>query len=134
MKKNTRKEIDAQAALMAVSAKVGDEDIKRLLKNKKKLEDMSRKGPLESFFDDIKMMFSMVKDYASRSYTDIPFGTIAAIAGSLLYVLSPIDLIPDFIPGIGLVDDAAVVAACLRLVKIDIDKYREWKNGGRAQG
>ena len=49
--------------------------------------------------------------------------TIAA----LLYVLSPIDLIPDFIPVVGYVDDALVVAVCIKLVQADLDKYRDWK-------
>jgi len=127
MKKQTRKEIDAQAALMAATKQVGDEEVKKLLKNKRKLDDISRKGPLEKLFEDIRTMFSMVKDYASGAYREIPFGTIAAITGALLYVISPVDLIPDFIPGIGLVDDAAVVMACLRLVKVDVDRYRKWK-------
>lgn len=128
-KKYTRKEIDAQAALMAASAKVGDDELKDLLKKKKKLHDLARRGPLEKLFDDISTMFSMVKDYASGAYREVPFGTIAAVAGALLYVLSPVDLIPDFIPMVGLIDDAAVVTACLSLIRIDIGKYTEWKAG-----
>lgn len=50
------------------------------------------------------------------------------IAGALLYFLSPIDFIPDSIPGIGYVDDAAVVLACLKLVQSDVDEYREWQS------
>ena len=52
---------------------------------------------------------------------------IAAIVAALLYVLSPIDLIPDFIPIIGYVDDALVVSACLAMVKQDLHAYRNWK-------
>jgi len=115
-KEYTRKQRDAQATLMAASTKVRDEELKELLGKKKKRHDIARKGPLEKLFDDISMMFSMVKDYASGAYKEVPFGSIAAAAGSLLYVLSPIDLIPDFIPGIGLIDDASVVTACLSLI------------------
>jgi uncharacterized membrane protein YkvA (DUF1232 family) len=42
-------------------------------------------------------------------------------------VLSPVDLIPDFIPGIGLIDDAAVVVACLNLIQSDFEAYKAWK-------
>lgn len=69
----------------------------------------------------------MVGDYFSGEYTEVPFGTIAGIIGTLLYVLSPIDLIPDFIPFLGLVDDAAMVGFCLACVHSDIDRYREWQ-------
>jgi uncharacterized membrane protein YkvA (DUF1232 family) len=83
-------------------------------------------GALDRFLDDIKTMIAMVRAYASRSYREMPIGTVAAIAGALLYVLTPIDFIPDFIAGVGLVDDAAVVRACLKLVGYDVKKFREW--------
>ena len=84
-------------------------------------------GALERFVEDIKTMLAMVRAYAKRQYREMPIGTIAAIAGALLYVLTPIDFIPDFIAGVGLVDDAAVVRACLRLVGLDVKKFREWQ-------
>jgi uncharacterized membrane protein YkvA (DUF1232 family) len=41
----------------------------------------------------------MLRDVFTGIYKKVPVGTIAAIIGTLLYVLSPIDLIPDFLPG-----------------------------------
>ena len=63
----------------------------------------------------------------------VPLKTIAAIVGTLVYVLSPIDIIPDFIPGFGYLDDAGVVELCRRLIKSDIDKYRAWKESGNQK-
>ena len=40
-----------------------------------------------------------------------------------------IDIIPDYIPGLGYVDDAAVIAGCLLLVKTDLEDYRLWRKG-----
>ena len=79
------------------------------------------------FISDLKILFSVVQDYVKGDYREIPWLTIAAIVFALLYVLSPIDLIPDFIPVIGLVDDALVIAACLAMVEQDLNKYVEWK-------
>ena len=64
-------------------------------------------------------------------YTKVPVGTIVAIVSALIYFVSPVDFIPDFIPGIGQVDDAAVIVACLALVTADLDEYSVWrkKNG-----
>jgi uncharacterized membrane protein YkvA (DUF1232 family) len=46
---------------------------------------------------------------------------------SLLYVLNPMDLIPDVIPGVGAIDDAAVVSLCLLLIEQDLLAYRSWR-------
>ena len=54
----------------------------------------------------------------------MPKGTVAAIIGTLLYVLSPADLIPDVIPVVGYLDDAAVLALCLKFAKHDVDEYK----------
>ena len=56
------------------------------------------------------------------TYRAIPWWSVAAIVAALFYVLDPIDLIPDFIPDIGYIDDAAVVAICLRMVDADLQK------------
>ena len=83
---------------------------------------------LKEYFDDFKDLFSLFKDFYKGNYKEVPWLVIASIGGSLLYVLSPIDLIPDFIPVVGYLDDAAVFAACLKFVNEDLEKYRSWKN------
>src|SRR5680860_175375 len=83
---------------------------------------------LLSFLILIKSMCN-IQNYL---YKDVPWLVIASIGGSLLYVLSPIDLIPDFIPFVGYLDDALVFAACLKFAQQDLEKYREWKNAGSS--
>ena len=53
--------------------------------------------------------------------------TIGAIAVVLLYVLNPLDIVPDLIPGFGFVDDAGVFAIGFKLIKKDFDRYLEWR-------
>ena len=78
---------------------------------------------LRGFINDIKLFFRMLKDFFSGNYKSVPVGTIVAIAGTLIYVLVPADIVPDVIPGLGLIDDAAVLGLCVKLVKTDIDNY-----------
>jgi uncharacterized membrane protein YkvA (DUF1232 family) len=85
-------------------------------------------GPFEKFAKNIKLLFSIVKDYTNGRYREIPWTTIAAIIGSLIYIFSPIDLIPDFLPILGLTDDAAVLGLCLAGIASDLKKYEIWKN------
>lgn len=76
----------------------------------------------------VPIMASLVKNYVKKEYTDIPIGTIIAIVSSLIYFVSPIDFIPDSIPVLGYFDDAAVVAACWKLVESDVEEYEKWRN------
>ena len=57
----------------------------------------------------------------------VPWYAKALIAVVVGYAFSPIDLIPDFIPVIGTLDDAAVMAACLKLVEDELNAYTLWK-------
>lgn len=76
---------------------------------------------------ELPALVSLVKAYVNKKYTDIPIGSIIAIVGALIYFLSPVDLIPDIIPGIGLVDDAAVITLALKLVHDDVVEYKAWR-------
>ena len=108
--------------------RIKKEDIEKVTR---KADDIERKvresGPLKRYIDDVKLLLSLVKDYWSGDYKEIPYWAIGATVFALLYVLSPIDLIPDFIPVVGLVDDAAVVALCLYMIEQELHDYSEWK-------
>jgi len=105
---------------------VTEDDVSGVLDKEQEILGKAR-GPLAKFAQNIKLLFSVVKDYANGSYRQIPWGTVAAIVGALLYIFSPIDLVPDFIPVVGLLDDAAVLAACLKLIGKDLAKYQAWQ-------
>jgi len=90
-------------------------------------EKFEKQGKLKKFLSEFKLLFNMSRDYFKGDYTVIPWYIIAAIGSTLLYVLSPIDAIPDIIPIVGYVDDAAVMALCLKFVNIEIEEYKKWK-------
>ena len=96
-----------------------------LLKLEKKLKVVPKLGDTLAI---IPTMISLVRSYSQKEYTNIPLGTIISIIGSLIYFLSPIDIIPDSIPGIGHIDDATVILACLKWVEDDIREYIAWRD------
>lgn len=77
----------------------------------------------------VPIMASLIKSFVKKEYTDIPIGSVIAIISALIYFVSPIDLIPDWVPGAGYIDDALVVVACLKMVESDIDEYTKWRKG-----
>lgn len=104
-----------------------DADAEKVMENQEKIEKIASNGTLSKFLDDIKLYFKMLGDIFTGKYKKIPVGTIAAIVGTLLYVLSPVDLIPDFVPVIGYLDDAAILAACLNFTRFDVEEYKKEK-------
>jgi uncharacterized membrane protein YkvA (DUF1232 family) len=83
-------------------------------------------GILGWLIGDLKLFVSLMKDYGSGAYKKFPFLSVAGIVFTLAYIISPIDLIPDYIIGIGQIDDAAVLGLCLYLLRKDLGKYKEW--------
>jgi uncharacterized membrane protein YkvA (DUF1232 family) len=119
---------DAREQLDAEASKVHRSDLETLLERQRAIEEKVKgSGKLARFSGDIKLMFSMVRDYWYGNYRSVPWKTIAAVAGALLYVLNPLDVIPDLLFGFGFIDDAGVVALCLKLVESDLLRYAEWK-------
>ena len=108
--------------------KVTEKDVEKVVD---KSEDIKKKfsarGPLARFIEDGQLLIALVKDYRTGAYRQIPYGTIASIVFTLIYVLNPFDLMPDVLPLIGQVDDVAVMGACLILVEQDLHKYKAWK-------
>ena len=89
---------------------------------------MQNEGPIAEVFHDLKLLLSLVKDYMSGAYREIPYGSIVAAVAAILYFVSPIDFIPDFIPVVGLVDDVFVIGFVLKKIHSDLEKYEKWKS------
>lgn len=104
-----------------------EDDAQKLMDNQEKIEKIASNDTLHKYLNDIKLYFQMLGDVFTGKYKKVPVGTIAAIVGTLLYVLSPIDLIPDFLPIIGYLDDAAMLALCLNFTKFDVEEYKNNK-------
>ena len=78
-------------------------------------------------WETLQTMFRLIKASVSGEYTGVPTSTVAAAVAVLIYFISPIDLIPDFIPVLGLLDDVALVAWFSTTLKGEIDKFHEWE-------
>jgi uncharacterized membrane protein YkvA (DUF1232 family) len=78
-------------------------------------------------WETLQTLFRLIKASMAGEYTGVPTTTVVAAVAVLLYFLSPIDFIPDFIPVLGLLDDVALVAWFSTTVKSEIDRFHEWE-------
>ncbi|WP_456479908.1 YkvA family protein [Nautilia sp.] len=92
--------------------------------DEKEVENFFHKFKNLSFIDDMKLLFEMITD---KDYSLSP-STYAVIAGALAYVVLPFDVLPDFLPGIGFIDDAFVISAVIKKLKDEIENYKRFKN------
>lgn len=110
-----------------------ERDVPRVLYKQKKIrKKFQTKGFLIRFRADALSMVAMLNDYYHRRYLKVPWYIISAIGAALLYVLIPVDLLPDFIPVVGYIDDASVFGLCLDLVGKELQKYRLWTEQNKA--
>ncbi|MBQ7158900.1 MAG: DUF1232 domain-containing protein [Treponema sp.] len=105
----------------------GTHELETVSQNEDAIKHKAEKGFLSKFTDEIFNLLDMVRAVVRRDYTEISKNNLAAIVFTLIYVLSPLDVIPDVVPAVGLLDDAAMVALCLKLVRDAVVAYKKWK-------
>ncbi len=82
----------------------------------------------QRFGEDVMKDFGrLVKAWLSGTYRVFPWRTLFVLILVGIYAISPFDLIPDFIPIIGVIDDAAMLGFLVRSLMKDVQKFREWE-------
>ena len=91
--------------------------------NEEETEDFSKKHTNASWYDNFKILFNMITD---NDYA-VDKKTYLIIAGALAYVVFPIDIIPDFILGVGFLDDAFLLGFVVKQLTDEINQYKQFK-------
>lgn len=108
--------------------KIDKEDVDAALRKEKDVTEKIKDVKLLNKYSEMgKTMFGMLRDFKNGNYKDVPWLTIAAIVFSMLYIFNPLDLVPDFIPGLGYIDDLAVFTYAIKFIENDLHKYLDWK-------
>ncbi len=72
-------------------------------------------------------MLRLIRAYYRGDYRNVAIGTLLIIIAAILYVVNPFDLIPDWVPGLGLLDDAFVVGFAVRKTQRTLDDFMAWE-------
>jgi len=78
------------------------------------------------FIGRVELAVDCIRDVAARRYR-LPWKTVGALSAALAYFLSPVDLVPDFIPLSGFIDDAAVLGLVFGAAEADLRRYISWR-------
>jgi uncharacterized membrane protein YkvA (DUF1232 family) len=93
-----------------------------------KLKKMIEKTGLKEIRHNLELMIPYVKDVVSGTYKDYNTTNLVLIMICIIYVVSPVDIIPDFIPVLGFTDDVTVVAYAMKIVSEELRQYETWRN------
>lgn len=92
------------------------------------------RGAKPDFWSQLKALFRLLRSYTRKEYTVVPWGSIVMVMVAILYFVSPIDLIIDWLPLAGFVDDAAVLLFVIRQIKHDLDTFLAWESAQKNPG
>jgi uncharacterized membrane protein YkvA (DUF1232 family) len=70
----------------------------------------------------------MIRAYLNGDYRNIPWKNLLMITAGIVYFVTPLDLVPDFIPLTGLLDDLTVLMWVFNSVRDSIEEFEEWEN------
>jgi uncharacterized membrane protein YkvA (DUF1232 family) len=102
----------------ARSGQLADEALAKAEKNK---------GALGRVWGDVTSLIRLLNAWARGRYRAVPWRTVSLAIAALLYFVSPLDGVPDFIPALGLVDDVFIVTWVMRAIQKDLEKFRLWE-------
>ena len=92
----------------------------------------SKDNKFKQLFDAALTLVRLIRAYVNGAYRDIQTSTILSGLAVLLYVLSPIDLVPDFIPVLGFLDDLSLISWFIGKFQDEMRRFREWESSAHA--
>ena len=82
------------------------------------------KNGLSSVKENLLLMKDYLYDVTTGKYKDYDVKKLMVIVGAVIYVVTPFDFLPDFIPP-GLIDDLSIVAWALKEASVELEKYKQ---------
>ena len=93
----------------------------------------SQGGRLGKLKDDLRLLQALCLAYWRGDYRAISGKSLIAVVAGLMYFVSPVDAIPDFIPVFGMLDDVAVLAWLMKTLDNELNAFRAWRNRQSAE-
>ena len=83
--------------------------------------------------DDLNLLLGLCAAWWRGEYRAVGRQALLSVVAALLYFLTPLDMVPDWLPGAGLLDDLAVLTWVMRTWAAELDAYRAWREARPAE-
>ena len=90
------------------------------------LQPYLHKDGLKDAKEDMILLIDYITDVAKGNYTDYNVNRLLIVIAALLYVIDPIDMVPDFIIG-GFLDDVTVIGWAITKVAQELEDYKLYR-------
>jgi|SRR5690554_666287 len=115
-----------KAKKKAVKILADQEKLKKLI-NEGKAKASEKQEELKGVWKDFQTLLRLIKAWWAKEYTSVPWNTIIYATTAVLYFVIPFDLIPDFIPVVGFLDDITIITFVINSLQKDIVAFTKWE-------
>ena len=118
-------------AVLELANTLAPADVGDLLAEEKMLRERALRlgrAPGRILRAQLDLALSCLGDHVAGACPQIPFYTISLLAAGVAYLAEKLDLIPDFLPRGGTLDDALVMALACQLADDGLRRYCTWKD------
>ncbi len=87
----------------------------------------SRNKQINELMEHVQLFLRMIKRSLAGEYSAFSHKTLLSLVFGLLYFVTPMDVVPDFIPLLGFSDDLSIVYFIIKNFKSDIEAFKVWE-------
>ena len=127
-----RLEAEFAKAVTSAKAYIGNPTrLQSLFEEASKQAASMPKEPFQETWPYFQAMLRLIRAYSQGNYRDVPESTLVVIIAAIIYVVNPLDVIPDALPALGFLDDATVLALAVRRSRQTLDDFMAWETAAR---
>lgn len=119
---------ELEAVLIDLAKNLAPGDLTEFVSRRKEIEasiQAVRGSRMALFRHQAQLALDCVLDHLTGRCQQIPYYTVVLLGAALLYFTDEVDMIPDFLPNIGTLDDAILMALAFELGASGLQRYAE---------
>lgn len=122
------KSTDFSTYLMEQAAMMAPGDVETALSQREEAAEQAAKDASlhPRLQRQVDVALQLLSDHDAGACPQVPFQTVSLLTAAILYLLNPMDVIPDWLPG-GTSDDALVMELAFEIGAPGIERYCTWK-------